>query len=328
MNIEYSNPLSNAWDRMKKALFKPFDIGKWFALGFTVFLSQLLSGGGSAGWSFPGSSESGESINWPEIERIPEKARDWLQTHPFWVTIILIAFLIVIGIILIIVWLRSRGTFMFLDNVVHDRALVVKPWRKYKILSNSLFFWRVGFGLVTALLMLPLLALVLFQIVLYSRGHSGMYHVFVTTAIGLLWFVGSVIVGYIYLFTNSFVVPIMYKHDLRVLQAWQKFIPILKSHFLHFILYGLLFLLLIMGVVIAFVLTGCLTCCIVFILLALPYISSVFLLPVSYTFRAFSLEFLAQWGTDYTVFPDESLPPDDVPPPPIPPQAGVTIIGM
>ena len=61
---------------------------------------------------------------------------------------------------------------------------------------------------------------------------------------------------------------------------------------------------------------GCLTCCCGFILISLPYIGSVCLLPVSFTLRAFSLEFLAQWGPDYSAFPEEASSPGNVPPPP------------
>jgi hypothetical protein len=44
MNIEYFETVSRAWDRMITALFRPFDLGKWLALGFTVFLAGLLDG--------------------------------------------------------------------------------------------------------------------------------------------------------------------------------------------------------------------------------------------------------------------------------------------
>ena len=324
MNIEYFAPLSKAWERMKKALFQPFDIGKWFALGFTVFLAHLLDGGGFPG-NFQGSFSRDRTISFPDIENIPERVINWIHSHPFLIVAILMGVLVFIGIILVFTWLSSRGAFMFLDNVVHDRALIVKPWREYKILGNSLFFWRIGFGVVVGLLMLPFLTLILILLGQFPRGHYSLYNILGITVLGLLWLLGSVIVSYISLFTHSFVVPIMYKYDLKILQAWQKFLPIFKSHFLYLILFGLFYLLLFIVIAIAAFITGCFTCCIGFLILFLPYINCVFLLPVYFTLRAFSLEFLAQWGTDYSVFPDEALPSDDVPPPPIPPPAGVNI---
>jgi hypothetical protein len=311
---------------MIKALFKPFDIGKWFVLGFTAFLAQLMESCGNR--PFSGSSYKEETARVPDIGQIPERTADWIQSHPFWVAVILMGILVFIAVILVFTWLSSRGAFMFLDNVVHDRALVVKPWREYSVQGNSLFCWRVGFGIVLTLFVLTSLALIFIQVVQFSRGRYPMENILFLMLIVLLWLLGSVTVAYISLFTNSFVVPIMYKHNLRILQAWQKFLPILKSHFIYFILYGLFFLLLFIVIILAAVLAGCLTCCCGFILLSLPYIGSVCLLPASFTMRALPLEFLAQWGTDYAVFPEGASSPDNVPPPPIPPPAGVNASGM
>jgi len=327
MNIDYFSPFSKAWERMTNALFRPFDIGKWFVLGFTAFLAQLLDGG-FGGWNFPGSSNRGGGTNIPDIGRIPERTADWIHAHPFLVAAILMGIFIFLAIILVLTWLSSRGTFMFLDNVVHNRALVAKPWREYQIQGDSLFLWRVGFGIVVTLLVLTSLVVLFFLIVQAARSHYTPQNIAGIIIIGLFGLLGSVVAGYISLFTHSFVVPIMYRHKLRILQAWHKFLPILKSHFIYFILYGLLFFLLFIVIGIAAFLTGCLTCCIAFIIMSIPYIGSVFLLPVSFTLRAFSLEFLAQWGADYSVFYEESSSPDNVPPPPLPSPSGVNGSGI
>ena len=50
-----------------------------------------------------------------------------------------------------------------------------------------------------------------------------------------------------------------------------------------------------------------------FALLVIPYIGTVITLPIWYTFRAFSLEFLAQFGLDYDLFPPATAPPDVIP---------------
>ena len=41
MQIRFIDPLSRGWGRMKKALFQPFDMKKWFLVGFTAFLAGL-----------------------------------------------------------------------------------------------------------------------------------------------------------------------------------------------------------------------------------------------------------------------------------------------
>jgi hypothetical protein len=112
-----------------------------------------------------------------------------------------------------------------------------------------------------------------------------------------------VIVGYIKLFLNDFVVPVMYKNRTGVWSGWYTFMMLFFRHPFAFIIYGFF----IFGLGIAAVITvgffALCTCCIGLLLLIIPYIGSVILLPISYTFRALSIEFFAQFGDDYNVFP-------------------------
>ena len=45
--IEFIAPTKRAYEGMKCILFRPFDMGKWFILGFTAWLATLFEGGGS-----------------------------------------------------------------------------------------------------------------------------------------------------------------------------------------------------------------------------------------------------------------------------------------
>jgi len=95
----------------------------------------------------------------------------------------------------------------------------------------------------------------------------------------------------------------MYKHRVGVVRGWIIFIALFGRKFFIFILYGLFIFILGMGVIVAVILFAVLTCCIGLLILAIPYIGAVVLLPISYTFRAFSIEFLAQFGDKYDVLP-------------------------
>jgi hypothetical protein len=133
----------------------------------------------------------------------------------------------------------------------------------------------------------------------------------------LLFLAWALIAGYIMLCLDSFVVPLMYKHNLPCMEAWERFLPHLKEQFVYFLVYGLMVLAihLLIGFCIIFI--GCVTCCVGFVILMIPYISSVILLPVSYFFRCFSLEFLRQFGPESTLWESsEAFSPG---PPPIPP---------
>jgi hypothetical protein len=316
MQIAYVDPLLKSWERMKEALFHPFDLRKWFVLGFTAFLAGLTSGnpGGNFSYNF-----GKRDTNIPDLETLPARVMEWLSAHPVWLLVIMAAIILLMVVALILTWLSCRGAFMFLDNVVHNRAQVVAPWHQFRLQGNSLFLWRAGFGLVCLFLFLPLLVLSFLTFVPILRGHLSPDHLFnfiATVLIGLLLMIG---IGYISLFTNNFVVPIMYKYNLKAIAAWQQFMPLLSNHLGYFLLYGLFLVPLAIGVVFAILLGGCMTCCVGFLLLILPYVGSVVLLPVTVAFRAFSLEFLAQWGPEYSLFPVTELPEAGPPaPPPIP----------
>ena len=95
MPFSYFKPLSDAWQRMVRALFKPFDINKWFALGFTAFLAELLD------WEDDFSSHDYESDD-GRLDNILEairSARRWLLDNPEWFALIVTGIILIIAIL-------------------------------------------------------------------------------------------------------------------------------------------------------------------------------------------------------------------------------------
>jgi hypothetical protein len=300
MDINFLAPLSNAWNRMQKSLFKPFDIKKWFVLGFTAFLANLLEweGGSSA------DNEYGNVHNFSDFLDLPYEAWAWIERNPDWTTLIVLGILLLIGFFILLTWLSSRGKFMFLDNVIHDQALVKKPWRDYAAIAKSLFLWRLGYGIVAFIIVGSYLSYIYVELYdLYYSNISDSEMIFAAIRMGIFLVILAVIFSYISLFLTHFVVPLMYKNKSTVWIGWSRFMPLLQQNLIYFILYGLfiLFLYIVVGIVI--VIVGFLTCCVGFILLVIPYIGSVILLPVSVVFRALSVEFLEQFGEQYKLFP-------------------------
>ncbi len=304
MQYKYFDPLSRAWGRMTKALFKPFDIGKWFAVGFTAFLAHLLEfKNGGAGNGGKDGRLSDFSLH--DFFSIPETMSDWMLDNPGLVSLIIFLIILVFLIVIIFTWTASRGKFMFLDNVVHDRKLIKAPWREYKVQGDSLFLWRLVYFFV-------ILFIFSFYIWFCYSTLQEMYfdyasnEALITYAIfmGLGLLLMFIITAYIGLFLNDFIVPIMYKKGQKTMVAWGHFMALFSKARGYFLLYGLFVLFLFICVVILVVLFGILTCCVGFILLMLPYIGSVITLPISYTFRAFSVEYLEQFGPEYKFFPD------------------------
>jgi len=301
MNIAYLEPLGRAWNRMKIALFKPFDLHKWFVVGFSAFLAGLTEGPRGSGSS---GGRGGGDLSFREFLNLPHKAWEWLMNHPGWFALILfiIGFITVLAIVL--TWLSSRGTFMFLDNVVQDKAEIAKPWKRFKMEGNSLFLWRVGFGLFCFALFIMFFVLFFTAAShLYEEGYFQRIPVGFIAGMVLLFILMIIIIGYISMFLKNFVVPIMYKNNIKTTQAWGRFLSLFSRHPLHFILYGLLVFVLTILFVIFVIFAGLLTCLIGFVVLIIPYIGTVATLPIWYTYRAFSLEYLAQFGPEYELFP-------------------------
>jgi hypothetical protein len=309
MTIQFMEPLSLAWKRMKIALFKPFDLHKWFVVGFNAFLAGLMeasNGGGGARY--------GKSGDFGAFIHFPQTAWAWLSGHPFWAAMIAFGLFVAIVVIVVLTWVSARGTFMFVDNVVKNSVEIAKPWREYQKEGNSLFVWRLVLGIAAFVSFGAVLAVFFLRgAVLYEAGVSPVLPIGLIIGLGLVMFALVVIWGYINLFLKDFVAALMYRDRISCGQAWKIFLRVFGKAPFHFIGYGILIFLLIIAFVIAVVVAGLVTCCIGWILLAIPYISSVVTLPVWYTYRGFSLEFLAQFGPEYDAFrrqgPGPSAPP-------------------
>lgn len=309
MDISYFGPFGRAWNRMKIALFKPFDLNKWFLLGFTAFLAGLAdwhNGTVTSRWSDRGSFR--------EFVDFPHRAWQWLNSHPLLFMAIVFGAMIIMTVLVIILWLSSRGSFLFLDNVVRDKAEISVPWKRFKTLGNSLFVWRLVFGLIGLSLSI-LFSVIFFITAAHYYEDRGDFPLPIILAVGMALFflLIVIIIAYIFLFLRDFVVPIMYKNNIKTAPAWHMFLSVFGQHPFHFILYGLLVFVLIIAFVIAVVFAGLITCCIGWFLLVIPYIGTVITLPVWYFFRAFSLEFLAQFGPEYELFARPESPSGSTP---------------
>jgi len=215
-----------------------------------------------------------------------------------------ISWMIRMFIIILLTWLSSRGKFIFLDNVVHNRAQVVKPWYEFSKQGNSLFLWRCCFGLICFVLFIMFLVqCYMIAVDIYEGNYATGVLVLTIIAMVLLALFMIIVTSYISLFLTDFIVPIMYKNNITTNQAWGRFLSLFTQHWLYFILYVLVVLVLMILVFFFIIIAGIITCCLGFLLLIIPYIGSVVTLPISYTFRVFSLEFLGQFGPEFTVFP-------------------------
>ncbi|MHC4230861.1 MAG: DUF7544 domain-containing protein, partial [Planctomycetota bacterium] len=155
--VSVVDPVTPAIERVKTILFRPFDLGKWFVIGFCAWLAQLgqQGGGGSGGpgGGGGGPGPSGSDLNFEDlVEEAKEGlavAREFVEANLVWIIPVAILVLAIgVGFWLLFTWLSSRGRFMFLHCVAENKAEVVVPWHKFNRHGNSLFGFRIVLGLI------------------------------------------------------------------------------------------------------------------------------------------------------------------------------------
>src|SRR5262245_41825266 len=129
MNISVTGPIDQAAERTKQILFQPFKAGKWFKLGFCAWLAELgetgcqgnFPGGGGGGRGTGGGGGGGA----PTVTGIQEQVTDWIKTNWTWLApAIAIGVVVLIGLMVLLTWVRSRGKFMLIDGIVRNRGEV------------------------------------------------------------------------------------------------------------------------------------------------------------------------------------------------------------
>ncbi len=302
--ISVIDPLNPALTRVEEILFCPFNLGKWFVIGFCAWLAFLGEGGGSGGHFNFGSGRHGD------YEHFSNNAHAYWNENMFWIiplAAVLILLSIVIGVL--ILWISSRGRFMFLHCVAQNKAEVKVPWHKYRAQANSLFFFRLVFGIVGAVIVLLIIGASAVGAIA-AHANRAIPLMVLAIAIGILLLIPVIIVlAVIGKFTEDFVVPIMYRQTTGCLEGWSRFMSILTQHFGSFVLYLLFQIVLGMAIGMLVLAVIIVTCCIAGCILAIPYLGTVLLLPVLVFTRSYSLYFLRQFGPEFDVFPQNTQPP-------------------
>jgi len=304
--VSVIDPISQAIDWVKIMLFKPFDLGKWFVIGFCAWLAYLGSGGGGGGGGPQGNFNVS---NKQETQEAFNAAKEFVVANLYWivpVVVFAVVFFIVLG--LVFMWLSSRGRFMFLHCVAGNKAEVKIPWARFRDHAHSLFLFRIVLGLVGfAVILLPVIFVVVLIVTMVSAGAPAVGPILGIVFLVLCIIAISICLGLVDTFTMDFVVPIMYLRTTSIRAAWREFMTVLTVNKARFALY-ILFQIVIGMVIGVIVMMGvCCTLCCLACFLAIPYIGTVLFLPVLVFKRSYSLFYLRQYGPQLDVFnPDSS----------------------
>jgi hypothetical protein len=297
-SISVIDPISPAIERVRTILFKPFDLRKWFVIGFCAWLAYLGKGGGGGGG--PNS-------------RVPTKhdqsgfqhAKEFFIDNLSWlIPVAIIGVILIIALWLVFTWLSSRGKFMFLHCVAQNKAEVKIPWHKFRRQGNSLFIFRLVVGLVSFLCLTLLVGSSIVFVILCVKGQN---HTIVPFVIALIFLVPITIaigitLALLFKFMYDFVVPIMFLRTMTCTNAWREFLTILSANKARFTLYILFQIVIAIAIGAILMTAACITCCCAACIFAIPYIGTVLMLPLLVFKRAYSLFYLRQFGPEFDVF--------------------------
>jgi hypothetical protein len=285
-----------AVEHTRRHLF-PFRFERWLALGFVAFLDQCgRSGGGGFNAPAPGGGGGGGDGAGAGVQ--VERMLAWLGEHVLLVSVLAAgALALVVVISAVVLWINSRGVFMYADNVASGRADVARPWREHAGHASSYFAWSfaLAMGTMTVVLLLVLAggvaALFLF------RGRPPSSIVAGVAVIAVLVFVLLAVVVAAALFSlalRDFVAPLQVQTGRPCGEALRIFLRLVRAHPGVFVVYVLLKIGFAVVVGLAMLVVGCGTCCCGF----LPVVAQTILQPFFYFERAWSLYLLRQLGHD------------------------------
>lgn len=305
LHVSVIEPLSPAIERVKTMLFRPFDLGKWFVIGFCAWLAELgnqkflsSGAGGGGGRPFPW-GRPGSGVDIDNARDFLGAALNFIEANLLW---ILPLATIAIVLWVVMTWLSSRGRFMFLHCVVENKAEVAVPWNKFSRHADSLFIFRLVLDLIT-LIALGVAVYTGFLLFLGSAMADYRWAAFIiVVAVFITMIAVGIVVFLIKKFTTDFVVPIMFLRLKSCPAAWREFLVVLSANAGHFTLYILFQIAICILIVILILATVLLTCCVAAIILAIPYIGTVFLLPIYVFHRSYTLHYLRQFGSSFDVF--------------------------
>jgi len=235
------------------------------------------------------------------------RAKNWVVDNMDWLLpLAFVVAVVVAALWLLVLWLSSRGRFMFLYCVAGNRAEVVRPWNDYAAQGNSLFVFRLILSVAGLVVILPFLAGAGWSVFsMISAKQADSAGILISVSLVLAAAGIGMILAVITKLTQDFVVPIMYLRALSCWEGWREFRSLLGQHFWMVMLYLLFQIALLLAIQLGTLLIVLVTCCLAGCLLAIPYLGTVFFLPVLVFERSYSLYFLAQFGPRYNVFPPE-----------------------
>jgi hypothetical protein len=305
-------------------LFQPFDIAKWGLIGFNAFLAFMAEGGVSLNNPIPQQNRNETYHSLPDALHAFKQVTTWAGELPAspWFKLYVCFAGAYLAIWLVLNWVGCRGEFVFLDNIVRNRAALKAPWQRYARQGNIWFLFHIGLVVLTFLFAAAGAGAFLFlnwSWINAERDPTGME--IGTIAISSLVLFALGLVGLVIMFLiRSLVLPLYFMQTMSLGTALLTVMTLTFTRPISVLIYVLLNIAI--GILAFFIVcsvtlvTFCATCCLILSVSCFPIIGSLLvnmlicqlILPLLVFMRCFQLGCLEQFGPQYEVF-NVDLPP-------------------
>jgi hypothetical protein len=305
-------------------LFQPFDVAKWGLIGFNAFLAFLAEGGITFNNPLARQNRQETYNSLPEVLRVAKQLVTWvtdLPSDPWFKLYVCFAGAYVV-VWLVLTWVGCRGEFIFLDNIVRNRAALAAPWHRYAKQGNVWFVFRLGLALLTGSSAIATVAAFVFLNWSWINGErdpaGGEIATVVFTTLAFLAL--GILIWVVVFLIRSLALPLYFKQTMSLGTALLAVMTLVFTRPVSIFLYMLLnFVIAIVAFFIicfATMATICATCCVLLSVSCFPFLGSLMLnmvivqviLPLLVFQRCFQLSCLEQFGPQYNVF-SVDLPP-------------------
>ncbi len=293
---------AGAYEHTRRHLF-PFKFQRWLALGLVTFLDQC--GRGGIGGSIPGGGGPGPGLPTGNGSGSGDggfgEFGAWMGEHVALVVgLAALAIALIVAFMALVLWINSRATFVYIENVATGGTEIARPWRAHAERARSYFAWRFGLALGLMVAVLSLIGLGAAAVLtLGSDGYQLVVALLVLVPLLLLLIVAAALLS---VALRDFAAPIQMAAGVGCGAALRLVADLVRAHPLAFFLY--LVLKVIFGIAQGMVLlvAACFTCCCILI----PVVTQTFLQPLFFFERAWPLYLLRQMGYDLVTGPSAS----------------------
>ncbi|MDP2906244.1 MAG: hypothetical protein Q8O22_08095 [Candidatus Omnitrophota bacterium] len=346
--------------------FRPFKVKKWLIMGFAAFMAGYITTNSRLNLDLPSDFLKGKKTQAVSTQQTPAvdatqgisaaattapgqpaQKTEKEKVNPALIILIVTAVVcLILCLAVLLLWLYSRFSFVFLDNVAGNDASIKLPFVKYKAQGNSFFCFNIAMSGINIFTfgVLALIAFLYFSQPAITHNPNGppILNIIVTGIFfGLLFLSLLIISAAISILTRDFVLVAMFKDNINVMPAWEKIFAFVNQHKQDIIVYifikigvsilalliymvlcmaalfGMALVLIPAGLALTFIygiLSGALKIFYVIILILALVPAGAFLLycficsylPFAVFLRTFSIKFLSSMDPHYNLFKKET----------------------